>query len=95
MHCRMKLLIHSQTSTVAPLKLGMDQWFHPTPFWACSYLSMLWLKLIHVSDLDKSDMHFDLVILLGGLVHITEHISQMKNILRGLWAFDFRKDRSL
>ena len=56
---------------------------------------MLWLKLIHVSDLDKSDMHFDLAILLGGLVHVTEHISQMKNILRGLWAFDFRKDRSI
>ena len=29
--------------------LGMVRWFHPTLFWACDYLSMLGLKLIHVS----------------------------------------------
>ena len=41
--CGMKLFVHSQTSTVQPLK------FHPTLYWACGYLSMLGLKLIHVS----------------------------------------------
>ena len=29
--------------------LGMDKLFHPTLFWACNYLSMLGLKLNHVS----------------------------------------------
>ena len=29
--------------------LGMDKWFNPTLFWACDYLSMLGLKLNHVS----------------------------------------------
>ena len=28
---------------------GMDKYFHPTPYWACDYLSMLELKLNHVS----------------------------------------------
>ena len=28
--------------------LGMDKWFHPALYKACAYLSMLWLKLIHV-----------------------------------------------
>ena len=27
----------------------MDKWFHPTLYWACDYLYMLRLKLIHVS----------------------------------------------
>ena len=27
----------------------MDKLFHPTPHWVCDYLSMLELKLIHVS----------------------------------------------
>ena len=29
--------------------LGMDKLFHPTHYWACNYLSMLGLNLIHVS----------------------------------------------
>ena len=29
--------------------LGIDKKFHPTLYWACDYLSMLGLKLIHVS----------------------------------------------
>ena len=29
--------------------LGMDKWFHPTLYLVCDYLSMLGLKLIHVS----------------------------------------------
>ena len=29
--------------------LGMDKWFHPTLYQACDYLSMLGLKLNHVS----------------------------------------------
>ena len=31
------------------LSLGMDKYFHPTLYWACDYLSMLGLKLNHVS----------------------------------------------
>ena len=30
---------------------GMDQWFQPTHYWACGYLSMVGLKLIHVSKM--------------------------------------------
>ena len=37
----MKLLIHSQTSTVQ---------YHPTLFWACDYLSLHGLKFNHVSE---------------------------------------------
>ena len=40
----MKLLIHSQTSTVQPLNLVISS----PLYWVCNYLSMLWLKLIHV-----------------------------------------------
>ena len=43
----MKLLIHFQTSMVAPLKFRNG--FHPTFYNGCNYLSMLGLKLNHVS----------------------------------------------
>ena len=42
----MKLLIHTQTSTVV---LEWISKFHPTIYNGCDYLSMLWLKLKHVS----------------------------------------------
>ena len=44
-----KLFIHSQTSTVAPLKFGNWKIIPPTLYNGCSSLSMLGLKLIHVS----------------------------------------------
>ena len=31
--------------------LGLDKWFHPTLYKPCDYLSMLGLKLIHVSKM--------------------------------------------
>ena len=45
----MKLFIHSETSTVVPLKLGMDKYFHPTLYNGCKYLSIPELKLNYVS----------------------------------------------
>ena len=39
--CGRKLLIHSQTSMAALLKLGMDKYLNQTLCWACEYLSML------------------------------------------------------
>ena len=45
----MKLLIQSQTSTMQPWSLGMDTLFHPKLYWECDYLSIIGLKLIHVS----------------------------------------------
>ena len=42
--CGMKLLIHTQTPMVQPLKFE----FNATLYWACDYLSMLRLKLMHV-----------------------------------------------
>ena len=45
----MKLRIHFQTSTVAPLKFGNVYIFHPKLYWTCNYLSMLVLKLTHVN----------------------------------------------
>ena len=38
-----------QTSTAQLWSLGMNKQLHPTLCWACYYLSMLWLKLNHVS----------------------------------------------
>ena len=43
------LSIFRQTSTAQPLPFGMDKWFHTTLYWVCGCLSMLGLKLIHVS----------------------------------------------
>ena len=45
----MKLRIHSQTSTVAPFKYWNGQVISPHTYNGCNYLSMLGLKLIHVS----------------------------------------------
>ena len=39
----MKLLIRFHTST------GIDKWFHPTHYCTCDYLSILWIKLNHIS----------------------------------------------
>ena len=63
--CRMKLLIHSPTSTVQLLRLGMDKSFLPILYWACNYLSMLGLKSNHVS---KSDYQSQMALL------ITDHL---------------------
>ena len=51
--CEMKLLIRSQTWNYCDRwYLGMDDWFHPTFYTACEYLSMLGSKLNHVSKRD-------------------------------------------
>ena len=36
--------------------LGMDRQFHPTLCWACDFISMLRLKLIHVSKRGLADL---------------------------------------
>ena len=46
----MKFLIHSKTSTVVPLKFGIDKQFHLTLKCACDYLSLM-VKLTHVCNL--------------------------------------------
>ena len=48
----MKLLIHSQTSTIAPLKFGYEI-RNFNSYWAYDYFSMLGLKLIHFSKRDQ------------------------------------------
>ena len=45
--------------------LGMDKWFHLTLHDLCNYLSMLWLKLIHVNKWDHSTMWCDVIWSLG------------------------------
>ena len=57
----MKLLIHSQTSTVQPLRFGMDNYFHLTLNRACNYFSILGSKLIHVSPWSVARTHVNLV----------------------------------
>ena len=52
--CRTKLLIHSQRCN--RWSLGMDTWFPTTLNDGCNYLSMLWLKLNHVSKGALDDM---------------------------------------
>ena len=39
--CGMELFIHSQTWTLAPLKLRMDKYFHPALHNECNFISML------------------------------------------------------
>ena len=57
----MKLLIHSQTSTVQPLRFGMDNYFHLTLNRACNYFSILGSKLIHVNPWSVARTHVNLV----------------------------------
>ena len=45
----MKLIIHSKLQWCSCRSLEMDKSLYSTIFWACDYLSMLGLKLIHVS----------------------------------------------
>ena len=47
--CEMKLVIHSQTTTLPSLKFENGNIIHPTLYDGCIYLSMPGLKLIHVS----------------------------------------------
>ena len=75
-----KLYTHSQTSTVAPLKFGNGKLFHPTHYWTCDYISMLGLKLNHISkrghrkllDLNKSSRN----------IHITQLTLNMLNCFK-------------
>ena len=46
----MKLLIHSQNSTAASLKLAMDKYSHHILYNGCNYWFMRWLKLIHANE---------------------------------------------
>ena len=43
-------------------RLGMDKYFHPTFCWSCDYVSMLRLKLNHVSERDPWCIHSMVVI---------------------------------
>ena len=44
-----KSFIHSKLQQLHHWSLGMDKWFDLTLYWAYDYLSILGLKLIHVS----------------------------------------------
>ena len=48
----MKLLIHSQASTVAPLKLGMDKQFYPTIYNEWLLIHARIFKLIRCDPFD-------------------------------------------
>ena len=43
--------------------LGMDKEFHPTPYWACDYLSMSGLKSIHISKVTRLWQMLTMIIL--------------------------------
>ena len=60
----MKLLIHSQTSTVQPLKFENEQVISCHIYWACDYLSMTTTKYIvyeatAIEFLDEFNLHGD------------------------------------
>ena len=60
--------------------LGMDKQFHPTHYWVCDYLSMLGLKLNHVSKRGPWYSHWDFLLWKYG--NFTEpHMSFLSNIL--------------
>ena len=41
--------------------LGMDKYFHLTHWWACDYLSMLGLKLFHISKRDPLSQDYGVI----------------------------------
>ena len=48
----MKQILHSQTSTVAPLKFGNEKVTHPTFYNGCNYLFILRSNFTHVNNRD-------------------------------------------
>ena len=71
-----KLVIHSQTSTVQPLKFVNGSVIYPIFYQTCDCLSMLWLKLNHVSK-----RGYSFVYLPGIVLSSTNPISPPTNIL--------------
>ena len=74
----MKLLTHSKLQRCNRWNLGMNKSFHPTLYCACDYLSMLVLKLIHVSTRYLNDT----------CTRITNNLSQ--KVLLALLFFSYR-----
>ena len=75
--------------------LGMDKYFHPICFWPCNYLSMLGLKLIHVSRRGHSRFYNDFTsyilafINTETLVLFVSNISpNFKRIIARIYLFD-------
>ena len=66
--CGVILLILSQSSMVHPMKFAMDKLFHPRFNWACDYLSMLRLKLIHDNNRDPRLLWHRMSIILAFLI---------------------------
>ena len=48
--CRIKLLIHLQALTAAPLSLGINKKLHPSRYDEYDYLFMMGLKLNHFCE---------------------------------------------
>ena len=71
--------------------LGMDKWFHPTLYWACDYLSMLGLKLNHVSKRGHKMYHNDTWSQINAS-HTISQIWQMIYISLPLPCISARKD---
>ena len=63
--------------------LGMDKWFRPTHYWACDYLSMLGLKLIHV--IKRCPWYSQISLLRGLLVQypLLHGLSQQCQLMHG------------
>ena len=77
-----EITIHSQTSTVAPLDLGKNSQFHSAIYWRCNYLSMLRLKLIHVSNRGTWSK---------GQMPVWAYPSPSSHVTLGLWVGLFYK----
>ena len=81
--------------------LWMDKWFHPTLYQACNYLSMLGLKLNHVSKRGHTSWTRQLIFLPDfkdclGISQVTLLRIMGRYYLRCTWSLDnFRINHSL
>ena len=71
--CGVRLFIHSLTSMVAPWRWGTNKLLHPTLNWKCDYLSMLGLKLNHISKNGAKKIRYSTFALCLGLFWFKIH----------------------
>ena len=102
---RMQLLIHSQTSTVQPLRFQNRRVIHITLYWIWDYSSMLGLKFIHVSKYDllvillhcvgQSFVNFFsskcIIYIYYPQILFSDHYMQIPKLFDYIWCSDWNK----
>ena len=87
MNYGMKLLIHSQLQRCSRWTLVLDRYFHPTPYRACDYLSMLISKLIGICKRGSDE--------LGAYVNLLPKVYIAGNKINGFSKYNLAGPKSL